>query len=293
MSQVVIILLIICLFYATARIILLHRQMEKISVSFKEKASCDTNTLIGTDFNDKALNTLVKRLNDELIILREKRHRYEQGDAELKNAIANISHDLRTPLTAICGYTELVKEQDLSENTSKYVNIIGERAEHMKQMLRQLFEYSLIVSRKVRTEMGPVDIKYALEESIAASFESLTKRGIEPDISLPQGRILKTADRQSVLRIYENILNNAVKYSGGDLTVKMMADGTTFFSNSAPGLTRVQAEKLFDRFYTVRDMGGSTGLGLTIARTLTSEMGGSISSVYENNTLTIRLSLPD
>ena len=96
-------------------------------------------------------------------------------------------------------------------------------------------------------------------------------------------------------RIFDNILSNAAKYSDGDLVVRLMPDGAVTFTNSARSLNRVQAERLFDRFFTVETASGSTGgtgLGLSIARLLTEKMGGSIDAAYSGGRLTIRVAFP-
>ncbi len=94
-------------------------------------------------------------------------------------------------------------------------------------------------------------------------------------------------------RVFSNLLNNAIKYSDGDLDITLYETGEIIFTNTASGLNEVQVGKLFDRFYTVEAARKSTGLGLAIARTLIEQMNGTISAVYENNRLSIRIFFPD
>ena len=104
---------------------------------------------------------------------------------------------------------------------------------------------------------------------------------------MPEAAIIQKLDAAALRRIFDNILSNAVKYSDGDLAVSLLPDGTVTFSNSAPSLSRVQAERLFDRFYTVETARNSTGLGLSIAKLLTEKMGGTITAEYESGHLQI------
>ena len=104
-------------------------------------------------------------------------------------------------------------------------------------------------------------------------------------------RIMRNASRTDLSRIFSNLLNNAVKYSDGDLIITLSDTGEITFSNTARELSAVEVEQLFDRFYTVRSARNSTGLGLSIARTLAERMGGTISADYENSRLTIKITL--
>ncbi len=99
-------------------------------------------------------------------------------------------------------------------------------------------------------------------------------------------------DAAALRRIFDNILSNAVKYADGDLTVSLLPNGTVTFSNSAPSLSRVQAERLFDRFYTVEAARNATGLGLSIAKLLAEKMGGTIAAQYESGRLHISIAFP-
>ena len=103
---------------------------------------------------------------------------------------------------------------------------------------------------------------------------------------------MRKLDAAALRRIFDNILSNAAKYSSGDLAVSLLADGSVTFSNRAPALSRVQTERLFDRFYTVETARSSTGLGLSIAKLLTERMGGTITAEYKNERLCICTAFP-
>lgn len=104
---------------------------------------------------------------------------------------------------------------------------------------------------------------------------------------MPEQAVARQLDAAALRQVFDNILSNAVKYADGDLAVSLLPDGTATFSNSAPSLSRVQAERLFDRFYTVETARDATGLGLSIARLLVEKMGGGITANYENGRLHI------
>ncbi|MBO6041548.1 MAG: HAMP domain-containing histidine kinase, partial [Oscillospiraceae bacterium] len=225
--------------------------------------------------------------------LREQRHAYLSGDRELKNAVVNVSHDLRTPLTAICGYVELMEREELSPDAGRYVAVIRERAEAMRSLCEELFRYSLVSSEDEQMHPEVLSLSAALQESFAAAYTMLKDRGITPEISLPETDVQRTLDRTALRRIFSNLLSNAAKYRDGDLHVTLSEQGTICFENTASALSETEVGRLFDRFFTVDSARKSTGLGLAISRTLTERMGGSISASLNEGRLKIELSFPE
>lgn len=263
-----------------------HKATKEVTEAFAERLATDTNTLIDVA-GDAYAKHLAAEINVQLRKLREQRHRYVQGDAELKAAVTNISHDLRTPLTAIQGYLDLLEQVELSEDGARYVEMVKNRAEHLTVLTEELFRYSVLLSEGKKIAKEPVVLNVALEESIASFYAVLTERGIEPRIHMPEEKVVRLLDASALSRVFSNLLNNALKYSDGDLEIVLTKAGEISFSNTACGLDAVQVGKLFDRFYTVDTARRSTGLGLAIAKTLVEQMGGSIGAKYENNRLRI------
>ena len=161
----------------------------------------------------------------------------------------------------------------------------------MKQLTEELFRYSVILSDENEMETEDVFINQLLEESISSFYPALTGKGITPTISITDKRIIRNVNKAALSRIFANLLNNAVKYSDGDLEISLSDTGEMVFSNTAQGLSAVEAEQLFDRFYTVESAHHSTGLGLSIARTLIERMNGKITAEYEDPRLIIKISL--
>lgn len=266
-----------------------HKATQEITDDFAQRLKTDTNTLIDVSSRDTYAKELAKELNNSLRVLREQRLKYLQGDTELKNAVTNISHDLRTPLTAIQGYLDLLEEDELSEDGARYVEMIKNRTEHMTALTEELFRFSMLLSEGKEPNSVPVVLNAALEESVAGFYAVLTERGIEPQIRMPQEKVVRHLDPSSLARVLSNLLNNALKYSDGDLEIELTEEGKIIFSNRAAGLDEVQVGKLFDRFYTVDGARRSTGLGLAIAKTLVEKMGGSIDASYRKGRLVIEL----
>ena len=275
------------------KIYTLQKSAKEIKNAFADRLMTETNTLIDISSNDKYMRELAASINIQLRKLREERHFFIEGNAELKNAVTNITHDLRTPLTAICGYLDLLEQEEKSTTIERYIEIIRNRADLLTELIEELFRYSVIISGERLVVREPIAINGILEESIAAFYTTLNKRGIVPNIKITQAKIVRSLDRSSLIRVFSNLLNNAIKYSDGDLDITLTDSGEVIFANTASRLNEVQVGKLFDRFYTVEAARKSTGLGLAIARTLIEQMNGTISAKYENGRLSICIFFPD
>ena len=284
-------LLCIIIIALCVKIYLLKKSAREIASEFADRLKTDTNTLIYISSHDKDMRYLSDSINKQLKILRKEHLQYHQGNTELKNAITNISHDLRTPLTAIAGNLYMIgKTDDLSEIRG-YIAVIAERTETMKQLTEELFRYSMIVSNESKEDTEEVFVNQVLAESISSFYPVLTEKDITPQIHLTDARIVRNVNRSELARVFSNLLNNAVKYSNADLDITLSDTGEITFANTAKELSTIEVEQLFDRFYTVEAAHHSTGLGLSIARTLVERMGGSITAEYDDGRLTIRIML--
>lgn len=290
---VIISILTIIVLALSVRIFLIKKAAREIRTSFAEKLITDTNTPITLSSRDKDMCALGNDINLSLSRLRSEQHRYEYGNSELQRAITNISHDLRTPLTAIYGYLELLEKEPLTPAAMQYIRILHERTEALTSLTEELFQYSVVVSGEQELSLTLTSVNSVLEESIAAFYTTLQEKGITPTIFLPETPVLRILDHTALSRVFANLLSNAIKYSAGDLKIFLSERGEILFSNSSKDLNSIQVEKLFDRFYTVETVQNSTGLGLSIARTLIEKMHGTISASYEKGRLMIYINLPD
>lgn len=284
---VVIGILVLVILFLSLKLFIMRKSIKEIQTGFSEKLTTDTNTVIGISSNDKRMRELAENINSQLKILRKERLKYQQGNTELKTAVTNISHDLRTPITAMCGYLELLKTEEKSVNIERCLEIIENRTETLKQLTEELFRYSLIISQDDGMKNEEVTVNNVLEESIAAYYGALKEKNITPTVALTDKKIVRNLDKTALSRIFGNILSNALKYSDGDLEISLNDLGLITFSNTAAGLDEIQVAKLFDRFYTVEDARTSTGLGLSIARNLAERMNGEMSASYDGSKLTV------
>ncbi len=272
------------------KILSMKKSLGDLKTDFSERAKLDSNTLIGVSGRDKEIRELADTLNETLSLLRDAYHKYRLGDAEVKTAITNIAHDLRTPLTAICGYLEMADKLEMSDEVRRNLSIISERAEYMKKLTEELFEYSVITTKEVTEEKRNVFVNRVLEDCMMNFYPAFTERGIEPEVNITDERIERMLYPSYVERIFSNLLNNALKYSDGDLSIELKDDGLFKISNTSYALSKVDVEKLFDRFFTVESARSNAGgLGLSIVRTFAQRMNCPLRGYYENNRLVIEI----
>lgn len=204
---------------------LLRQAAREIADAFSDRLATDTNTLIDLSSRDRHMRRLAAQLNEQLRLLRRQRLQYLNGDRELKEAVTNISHDLRTPLTAVCGYLDLLEREEKNEAVTRYLTLIENRVQALKQLTEELFRYSVILSTANDMNLETVSINGVLEESVAAFYAALTGRGITPTIQMPEKRITRQLDRAALSRVFSNILSSALKYSDGDLDICLRETG--------------------------------------------------------------------
>ncbi len=281
-------ILLVMVFALLAKVYFLRRSAREITEAFRKKLAADTNTLVDLSSRDPVMRRLASEINGQLRLLRRERHRYSRGDQELKTAVTNISHDLRTPLTAICGYLDLLEREKKSEAAALYLHQIEDRVGTLRNLTEELFRYSVVTSTPA-LKPERLDVKRALEESLLSFYALMQEKQIQPAIDLPEEAVWRQVDAGAVSRIFANIISNALKYADGDFAVRMEESGRITFSNTARDLDAVIAEKLFDRFYTVEASRNSSGLGLSISKLLTEQMGGTITARYQGDRLLIEL----
>ncbi|MCQ2532693.1 MAG: HAMP domain-containing histidine kinase [Saccharofermentans sp.] len=289
----IIIVLLIIVIALLLKVRELYGALDNIVEDFREILVSDTNNGIRVNTSDKHVRKLAMNLNKELKNLREASIKYSRGNNELKTAIVNVSHDLRTPLTAISGYLDLLESEDKTPDVAKYLNIIGERVEVLKSLTEELFKYSVVASTTEEFSPETLVLNSELETALAALYGAFVDRGITPEVVIPEVKVTRQLDKKSLQRTLSNILSNALKYSEGNLYVELKENGEIIFRNKASNIDAIDVGRLFDRFFTVDSSHHSTGLGLSIARLLTEKNGGEIGAELINGELVIKILYPE
>ena len=273
------------------KIYMLKKSLKEIESSLDKILKSDTNNLITTSSSDKDIKNLIIFLNKELKELRKQKLQYEAGNQELKKNITNISHDLRTPLTAINGYVDLLEKEELVESQKEYLSIVKKKVNELTELTSQLFDFSKTMDSNIQINKENCCINEILEETLSSYYAVLKEQNIAPNILICKEKVYKTINKISLIRIFENILSNVLKYSDGDLNVKLKENGLIVFSNKANELDETTVQKIFDRYFTVENAQRSTGIGLSIAKQLVELNGGNITAKYIAKKLVIEIML--
>lgn len=262
-------------------VFLQRQEIRNISRQLKEIKDQDTNVLVHSNGSGRLYAELINEINLLLREMQRSRVTYQQKNHALEQMMTNISHDLRTPLTSALGYIHLLQGSALTEEEKeRELAIVERRLIRLEELIDSFFEFSQTISSEKAPEMSEVNIIAVLEESIAHYYDDYLSRNREILFECRQHRQIIPSNKKMLLRIFDNLIGNALKHGVGDLTVSVdtAADIQIMFANRLddPGL---ETDRLFDEFYTtdISRTKGNTGLGLAIVKQFTELLGGSVS----------------
>ncbi|MNH91002.1 Sensor histidine kinase YycG [compost metagenome] len=244
------------------------------------------------------INLMAERLQEQIAKERE----MEKSKMEM---ITGISHDLRTPLTSIIGYIELLRTESF-QNKDEYMRFVQNaynKSLHLKRLLDDLFEYTRLTSTETHLKLQKIDVSQLLDQ-LLFEFEPIAKENnINIVKEIDSSPIVAVIDSEKIARAIDNLLMNALKYSlkPGTVRILMKSDNKQIsieVENKGNPLTQEQESKLFDRFYKADHSRSSegiqtgAGLGLSIARNIIELHGGNLTLNHVNNIFKFTLSLP-
>lgn len=277
-----------------ARLLFMKKELNKITGQLKEYNIRITEKKIDITLLDKDIERMTIEINDLIDLHALSNAEKKSAERQLKQAIANMSHDLRTPLTSILGYIQLMENPELTEKERKeYLAIAKDRTKRLQILINDFFELSVIESVDHSLKLEKLRIESIVEESIINLYNQFTEQEIEPSIDIPQNKIYIIADNSAVKRVIENLLINAIKYSKGSVTISLKetdVDVNLTISNNVDDLTEKDVELFFDRFYTADQTrtGKGMGLGLSIAESLMEKMNGKLSAELKDGWLRMK-----
>ena len=294
-KNVLIVLLILLCAALAGRQITMERGLRRAARRMREQMAGETTTRLALPCPSVGAEELLVCLNELLELRQEERAVYRRKEQELRQQIANVSHDLRTPLTSILGYLQLLEGEGLpQEKRAEYLTIIEGRARTLQTFIAAFYDLSRIEGGELPLERERVDLGRALSDQLAVSYEQIEESGLIMEVDVAPELPPVWADSGAVTRIFSNLLTNALRHGTDTLSVKLYREGgwvVSAFSNRAEGLTAEDAAHVFERFYTADKMrtGQSTGLGLAIVKALAERMGHTAAARWENGVFTVEV----
>ncbi len=297
--KIALIILSVLLIVVTIKYILYRRQIGELCRQLSFLKETTTNNRLTTYMTERELLLLAELINDiydkheqSELALREKERR-------MKELIANVSHDIRTPLTSLKGYFELLMQEygdKQSDREMQYAMVMNERMNTLNDLLDELFTYTKLQSDDYVLELSEYDITRLILDTLFSFYGIFKDKGIEPVLDINETSVITSCNEVAVKRVVANIIRNAMLHGTGDIRIKYgMTDGGVEFicSNRVANPDEVDVDMVFDRFYKADKARNksSTGLGLAIARELVERMGGSITARMDGDEFEIRVGM--
>lgn len=280
------------------RLFHIKRQLRNITVQLLERTNGSTEKKVTVSLIDGDLSELAAAINRSLNLQKKLRIEVRRNDLQLKDSIANLSHDLRTPLTSILGYLQLSRNPKCSAEKQKdYLQIMDDKTHALKSMIDSLYELSILDVKETTLKIEKLDLNMLVTDVLAGQYALFQDCGIDLKVNLPDYPILISGDLVACTRIVQNLLNNTIRYAKERAEIVLTkSDSYALLSihNPAPDLSQDDVDHLFERFYTAdrsRKSSG-TGLGLYIVKTLLAQMGGNIKASLTTQNLCLTINLP-
>lgn len=266
-------------------------EIKKIQQQMVDIKKRESNRLLTQSYYTKELNGLVGTINETLMKERELRLELEKKEALQQELLTNVSHDIRTPLTSLDGYIQLLIAADNPEDEERYLSIIQNRLEKLSQMLDQMFLYMKLEDAHYPVNLEPLDLKQLSLSHLFNFYDIFQSKGQEPQINMPNEPVWVEASEDLMDQVLPNVIKNALLHGQGDLVLTIKEDGSLHISNSFTGSYQGDPNTLFERFSTgsASRSEESTGLGLSIAHSAVEKMGGHIEAKTEGQVFTVSI----
>lgn len=254
------------------------RQIRSFTGAAMKRTSMDFDQPVSVDYFDKDIVGLAEALNVYTDRQKELERRYERDKRQLKNVIAGISHDFRTPLTAAKGYLQMIeKSAALDGKEKEYLEIAMEKIAYLKRLSDEFFEISSLEAREETPETAGLNVGNFLSECILLQYGWIEERGIRTDFRLPESDVFLETNAHDLMRMMENLFSNARKYAKSYVGVKTAQDEDALVilvENDLEGMEAPDTDRIFEPFYrdSARSSEGS-GLGLYIVACLAKRLG--------------------
>ena len=272
-----------------------QRQVKDICRQLAFLMKHDSNMLIHREFGLGGIGMLSDRLNDLLELRRKEKRYYQEKETLIADTYTNLSHDIRTPLTSLDGYFQLMEACENVEEQRRYLNITHERIHSLNEMLEELFMFTKLKNESYRLELTSCCINRILKETVFSYYDDWVRREIQPDIQITEEQLYIDGNKQGLSRIIQNVIKNGLDHGEKKIRIVLKREqnqAVLRISNQVTASEQIDIEHVFDRFYKADAARSktSTGLGLSIAREFVRRMNGEIGAKIEENEFIVEMS---
>lgn len=272
-----------------------QRQVKDICRQLAFLMKHDSNMLVHREFGLGGIGMLSDRLNDLLELRRKEKQYYQEKETLIADTYTNLSHDIRTPLTSLDGYFQLMEACENVEEQRRYLNIIHERIHSLNEMLEELFMFTKLKNESYRLELTSCCINRILKETVFSYYDDWVRREIQPDIQITEEQLYIDGNKQGLSRIIQNVIKNGLDHGEKKIRIVLKREqnqAVLRISNQVIASEKIDIEHVFDRFYKADAARSktSTGLGLSIAREFVRRMNGEIGAKIEENEFIVEMS---
>lgn len=269
-------------------LILYRRQILNICRQLAFISKHNSNMIITQNFHSADITELIESINTLIEFQKKNKIEYQYKDSNLKEIITNLSHDIRTPLTSLDGYFQLLAETDSKADKERYTVIIKSRIKSLKEMLDELFTYTKLQNDNYKLDVIPQNINKIFCDTVFSFYDDFKEKNMEPDIQLTDDQMKIVCNEAALKRVFQNIIKNGLEYSQNQIQISLQRNkrkAIIIFRNRYSNSETMDIDRIFDRFYKADKArsSNSTGLGLSIAKGLVVKMNGEISANLTND----------
>lgn len=287
----VLILILICI------LISYKRQVKDICRQLRFLQECDSNMLITTEMKKGHIGELAELLNTLLKERKKERADYQKKERMIADIYTNLSHDIRTPLTSLDGYFQLLEETQEENDRKRYIQIIQERIESLKEMLEELFTYTKLQNGTYELKLEPQNVGQILKETVFSYYDDWAEQEISPQFEITEEPVWIRGNKQALRRTIQNIIRNGLDHGNKEIRIQLSRNEKQMelvFQNKIEPGEQIDISRVFERFYKADKARSksSTGLGLSIAKGFVQKMHGEIAAEIKEDWFCIKISFP-
>lgn len=290
-----IIILALIAAYLFFRVWVVKRDLKNIKKELDQTCMPDCDSQMRVSLWDKDAIKLAEQINKNLDYQKQLKMDTEQSKKQMEQAVADIAHDLRTPLTVIKGNLRMLENENLSDRGKVYLQISNTKAETLKKMVDCFFEMSVLESDTQEVPLQKIDLIEFMAGFLIENETLIKNKGLNPEIRFPEKSVYIQADHDMLTRVLGNIMSNILKYAMDPFTISVVENedrATLTIANGIKEGDPIDVDHIFDRTYRADKArtDGSAGLGLYIAKLLVKKMKGNIEATLEDDQLQFVLS---